>query len=407
MLVTLVPLFDKELRVCAYSLFVRKNNNLLNPTLQGIERFVEETKIDGLEVLDEIGIDTLSPDTPVFMPMSKIAIFSDIASMSHAPHDRLVLFIEENMPADQAYIKRLTELKQMGYGLAVKNVPVTSYVDSAPILSLMDYIFLDSNEIDVSKGKLFFEKAYPNIKICVGNIRTKEYFDVIKEEKGLTWFEGEFYRVPVTVGDAEVSPLKSTYLQLLNVVNKDDFELTEAADVIGRDTALTISFLKMVNTVGHDAEITSIRHAAAMMGQREMKKWINAVVAKELCADRPSEVMRASLLRAKFAEQMAANFEMATSTQELFLVGLFSVLDLILECPMKEALAKITVAKEISDALIEKKGRFAPVLDFIERYEAADWQAISRMAIVQNLDEQQIYDAYIHSARWYRNLLNL
>ncbi len=407
MLVTLAPMFDKEMRVRAYSLLAQKDNYFLNPELTGIERHVEATKIVGVDVLKEVDIETLSPGTDLFLPLSKIAIFKDIASLCSVPHDRMVLLIEDEVPADEAYIGRMLELKKLGYKLAMKNLPVTSYVDHASVIKLLDYVFLDSSQMDVKKAKLFFDKAYPAIKLVVCNIENQEYFDVIKDEKSFELFEGAFYRVPVTKGETDVTPLKATYLQLLNVVNDDDFELTDAADVIGRDTALTISFLKMVGAQVGGSEISSIRHAAAILGQKELKKWINAVVTKELCADRPSEIMRVSMLRAKFAEQLAPAFEMAMSTQELFLVGLFSVLDQILQCPMSDALEKVKVNKEIKQALVEKAGRFAPVLDFILKYEAGNWQEVSRLMIVKNLDMDEVYGAYINSLRWFSELINM
>lgn len=405
MLVTLAPMFDKEMKVSAYSLLAQKDNYFLNPELTGIERHAQATKIVGAEVLREIDIETLSPDTDLFLPLSKIALFKDIASLCDVPHERMVLLVEDEIPADEAYIGRLMELKKLGYKLALKNLPVTSYIDHASVIRLLDYVFLDSTQMDVKKAKIFFEKSYPKLKLVISNIVSEEYFELIKNEKPFVLFEGPFYRIPVTKGEHEVTPLKATYLQLLNVVNDDDFELTQAADIIGRDAALTISFLKMAGSQLGGSEISSIRHATAILGQKELKKWINAVVTKELCADRPSEVMRVSMLRARFAEELAPTFEMATSTQELFLVGLFSILDQILQCPMSEALEKVKVSKEIKDALVERKGRFAKVLDFILNYEAGNWQAVSRLMIVENLDMDEIYKAYVNSLRWFSELI--
>lgn len=404
MLVSLVPMFDKDMKVSAYSLLAQNDNYLLNPTLTGIERHAVAAKINGVDVLNEMGVETLSPGTDIFLPISKIAIFTDVPGICKVPHERLVLLLED-INAEESYVKRLIELKSMGYRLALKNLPVTSYVEHAAIIKLIDYIMLDSTEVDVKKAKIFFTKAYPHVKLCVSNIVSQEYFDAIKDDAEFLWFEGPFYRVPVTKGESEVAPLKATYLQLLNVVNDVDFELTDVADVISRDTALTLSFLKMVGAVA-GAEITSIRQAAAMLGQVELKKWINAVVTKELCADRPSEVMRISLLRAKFAEQLAVLFEMGMSGQELFLTGLFSVLDIILECPMQEALGKIKVSKDIKDALIDHKGKFAKVLDFVVQYEAANWQEVSRVFIVENIEMDDVYEAYINSIKWYHQLLS-
>ena len=193
----------------------------------------------------------------------------------------------------------------------------------------------------------------------------------------------------------------------MNLVNADDFDLTKAADIIGRDTALTILLLQMVNKMAVNSEITSIRHAAAMLGQKELKRWINTAVVNELCSDKPSEITRLSLLRAKFAENLASSFELAGKSSELFLMGLFSVLDLILDKPMDEALKLVKVSHEIEDAMLSQKGALADVMEFITQYEAANWQEVSRLIVLKNLDMDRIYDAYMKSLKWYRELVSI
>ena len=161
-----------------------------------------------------------------------------------------------------------------------------------------------------------------------------EDYEKLKAQGGYHFYEGPFYRIPITKGETEVAPLKINYLSLLNVVNAPDYDLTKAADIISRDTALVISLLEIVNRMSRNSKITSIRHAAAMLGQKELKKWITTAVAKELCSDKPNEITRLSLLRAKFAENLAPSYGLALKSDELFLMGLFSVLDIILSKPM-------------------------------------------------------------------------
>lgn len=404
MLATLIPFFDKEMKVCAYSLFSQKQNSLLNPGVQGFGRNDGAGRVNGLELIESMGLDTLSPDTDVFVPIGNIAVFSDIEAQCKVPHSRLVLLFDNSIENNEVYIKRITELKRAGYKLAARKIAVSEFEPRKEFLKLMDYIILDCKKIDVTKAKLYFSQVYPNIKICVGNIESQEKFEQYKDDDSFQMFEGEFYRIPVTKGEAKVAPLKANYLELLKMVNSEDFELTRAADVIGRDTALVLELLKMVNRMSVNSGITTIRHAAAMIGQKELKKWINTAVTKELCSDRPSEVTRLSLLRAKFAEELAPLFGLTVKAPELFLMGLFSVLDLILNLPMKDALAKINVSKEISDALISKKGELAPALDFMLQYESANWQEVSRQMILANLDMEAVYDAYIKSICWYKDV---
>ena len=190
------------------------------------------------------------------------------------------------------------------------------------------------------------------------------------------------------------------------MINAPDFDLTKAADTISRDTALVISMLKLVNRMSRNSEITSVRHAAAMLGQKELKKWINTAVTKELCADKPNEITRLSLLRAKFAENLAPVFEKASLSSELFLTGLFSVLDIILDKPMEEALKLVNVGRGIQDALLRHEGELASVLDFLTAYENASFQEVSRLLLLGGIKDNDVYDAYVNSLIWYRDLFN-
>ena len=404
MLVTLIPLFDENMAVRAYSIFAQKKNFLLNPSLLGTGSNDGAANIAGLDLIESMGLETLSADKEVFVEVNHISIFSEIDRQCHAPHDKLILLADQTVTSDAVYVNRLKELKEMGYKIAVRKLPFDKIEEYREVLFLMDYVLLDHKKINMNAAKSYFNKIYPDIKLCAVNIDSQADFDTLRENGGFELYEGGFFRVPITKGQAEVTPLKVNYIELLNLVNDSDFDLTKAADVVGRDTALAISLLKMVNRMTVNSGITSIRHAAAMLGQRELKKWINTAVANELCADKPNEITRLSLLRAKFAENLAPIFEMAVHSSELFLMGLFSVLDLILDKPMAEALEMIKVSDNIRNALIDHSGELAQVLDFVLHYENASWQEVSRQMVLKNIAIDSVYDAYTNALQWYRDL---
>lgn len=405
MLVSIIPLFDEDIAVRAYSLFVQKKNYFLNPNLLGGAQFDGAGHVDGLEVIDNMGMETLSNDAEVFVQVSNISVFSDIENQCDAPHERVVLLLDNTVLPSDMYLDRLKALRKSGYKLAIRKLEVSQFEDYREVLQLMDYILLNQRKIDISKAKIYFQSLFPNIKLCAVGVDSMETFEKLKAADGYSLYEGEFFRIPGNRSEHEVSPLKVNYIQLLNMVNSPEFELTEAADIIGRDTALVISLLKMVNRMTRNSTITSIRHAAAMLGEKELRKWLITAVAGQLYTDKPNELTRMSLLRAKFAENLAPVFSMAIQSSELFLMGLFSVLDVILDMPMKDALETIRVSKNISDALVYHKGIFAFPLEFILQYENANWQEVSRLMIVHNIEMQPVYDAYLNALRWYRDTI--
>ncbi|MCR5774152.1 MAG: HDOD domain-containing protein [Lachnospiraceae bacterium] len=407
MLATLIPLFDKNMMTCAYSVFAQKENLLMTPAAAGSARFDGAGFVTGLDIVDSTGIDTLSGSKEVFIEVNDISIFADIDSQCNAPHDKLVLLMEPDITPTENYVRRLAALKNEGYKLAIRNLPIDKFEEYRVILKLLDYIFLDHKKIKIQVARVYFQTQFPNLKLVGINVDSQEEYDKLTADGGYSLYEGDFFRLPKTSGERELAPLKMNYLDLLNIVNDTDFDLTKAADIIQNDAALVVSLLEIVNHMAMNSEITSVRHAAAMLGQKELKKWINTAVTKELCADRPSEITRISMLRAKFAENLAEIFGIGGLAQELFLTGMFSVLDLMLDKTMEEALSMVKISKTIDEALLKRKGDLGEVLSFIEEYETASWQEVSRQMVLRDIDMDSVYSAYLDSLRWFKDLLTV
>ena len=405
MMLTLIPFFDRNMSVSAYSLFTRKNNFLMNPSLLGSRQFDGAAYVDGLELIQELGTTTLSGGKPIFVSLNNISIFSSLESecknTNHAP----ILLIDQTFPPVSMYTDRIRELREFGYHFAIRNLPVHCYEDYAPILSQMDYILIDCQKIDAVKASFYFRKLYPDICICASNIPDTETFGKLSPAETISLFEGTFFRMPVTRGEHKVSPLKINYISLLNLIEEDDFDLTKAADIISQDTALIISLLRLANTRSFNSEITSVRVAVSMLGQKDLTRWIQTTVIEKLCSDKPNELMRLSLLRAKFAENLAPVFGMAMRSQELFLTGLFSILDIILDCSMEEVLSMVRVSGKIRTALLEHTGSLAEVLHFIVKYESAEWQEVSRQLVLKNIEIPDVSHAWVSSLQWYAKLI--
>ena len=403
MMLTLIPFFDRNMSVSAYSLFTRKNNFLMNPSLLGSRQFDGAAYVDGLELIQELGTTTLSGGKPIFVSLNNISIFSSLESecknTNHAP----ILLIDQTFPPVSMYTDRIRELRE--YHFAIRNLPVHCYEDYAPILLQMDYILIDCQKIDAVKASFYFRKLYPDICICASNIPDTETFGKLSPAETISLFEGTFFRMPVTRGEHKVSPLKINYISLLNLIEEDDFDLTKAADIISQDTALIISLLRLANTRSFNSEITSVRVAVSMLGQKDLTRWIQTTVIEKLCSDKPNELMRLSLLRAKFAENLAPVFGMAMRSQELFLTGLFSILDIILDCSMEEALSMVRVSGKIRTALLEHTGSLAEVLHFIVKYESAEWQEVSRQLVLKNIEIPDVSHAWVSSLQWYAKLI--
>ncbi|WP_294239985.1 EAL and HDOD domain-containing protein [Pseudobutyrivibrio sp.] len=404
MLATLVPLFFEDMSVASYCLYAQKENMFEHPHLLGAGKYDGAGSIVGIEVFDSISESDLIDNCSIIIPINNISLFSNIEQQLTRFHGRIMLLLDQSIKPEDSYNKRIMDLKNKGFKLAIKDLPLANVEDYKTLLKDFDLFLVNSDTGDVVEQAKAFRKVLPIIDFCAENLHSKEEFDAAKDSGLFKIFEGTFFRIPINTQDTEVTPIKMNYMKLMSVINRPDFDLEDVANVIGQDPALSIELLKIANKLTLNSNIRSIQQATALLGQRELRRWLNTTLFNGLAAGKPNEITRLSLIRARFAENLAMVFDYAMRKDELFLMGLFSLLNLILDMPMEEALTQVGVSNEIKKALVSGDGIFAPQLDFLLSYEAGDWQEVSRLMVLHDIEMHVVYDAYVEALKWYGNM---
>ena len=404
MLATLVPLFFEDMSVASYCLYAQKENMFEHPHLLGAGKYDGAGSIVGIEVFDSISESDLIDNCSIIIPINNISLFSNIEQQLTRFHGRIMLLLDQSIKPEDSYNKRIVDLKNKGFKLAIKDLPLANVEDYKTLLKDFDLFLVNSDTGDVVEQAKAFRKVLPSIDFCAENLHSKEEFDAAKDSGLFKIFEGTFFRIPINTQDTEVTPIKMNYMKLMSVINRPDFDLEDVANVIGQDPALSIELLKIANKLTLNSNIRSIQQATALLGQRELRRWLNTTLFNGLAAGKPNEITRLSLIRARFAENLAIAFDYAMRKDELFLMGLFSLLNLILDMPMEEALTQVGVSNEIKKALVSGDGIFAPQLDFLLSYEAGDWQEVSRLMVLHDIEMHVVYDAYVEALKWYGNM---
>ncbi|MBR5951739.1 EAL and HDOD domain-containing protein [Pseudobutyrivibrio sp.] len=404
MLATLVPLFFEDMSVASYCLYAQKENMFEHPHLLGAGKYDGAGSIVGIEVFDSISESDLIDNCSIIIPINNISLFSNIEQQLTRFHGRIMLLLDQSIKPEDSYNKRIMDLKNKGFKLAIKDLPLANVEDYKTLLKDFDLFLVNSDTGDVVEQAKAFRKFLPSIDFCAENLHSKEEFDAAKDSGLFKIFEGTFFRIPINTQDTEVTPIKMNYMKLMSVINRPDFDLEDVANVIGQDPALSIELLKIANKLTLNSNIRSIQQATALLGQRELRRWLNTTLFNGLAAGKPNEITRLSLIRARFAENLAMVFDYAMRKDELFLMGLFSLLNLILDMPMEEALTQVGVSNEIKKALVSGDGIFAPQLDFLLSYEAGDWQEVSRLMVLHDIEMHVVYDAYVEALKWYGNM---
>jgi EAL and modified HD-GYP domain-containing signal transduction protein len=195
---------------------------------------------------------------------------------------------------------------------------------------------------------------------------------------------------------------KIAYLELLQAATAPEFNIDDLAAKIKHEASITFRLLRYLNSAvfGLRSEVNSIPHALSLLGELELRKWI-AVVSVGVMADgKPDALLTIPLVRGRFCELMAPLVGMPGHSNDLFLLGLLSVMDAILDQPLTTILADLPVRKEIKEALLARTGLYRQVLDIAIAHERADWEKINALVSKLKLDEGKIPPLYLAAVDW-------
>jgi EAL and modified HD-GYP domain-containing signal transduction protein len=144
--------------------------------------------------------------------------------------------------------------------------------------------------------------------------------------------------------------------------------------------------------------------AVAYIGEDNLKKWIAVLALRGIADDQPLELVRMSLVRARFGEMLAPHFRIKRNPKQAFLVGMLSLLHIALDKSKEEFLRDIPVSEDIHNSLTTKTGVYSDMLQFYEHFEYANWEEVTRFAVNNHLDTQFVNDTYIAAVKWYNDL---
>ncbi|GHU50355.1 hypothetical protein FACS1894127_5420 [Clostridia bacterium] len=401
-----IPLFDENVAVKAYLLKNRRGNEFLDGT--GNASLDKAMVSPPLEMLNIVGLEALTMGKSIFVPVTRFMLLSRLEIQSNQPAEKLVFLIDGSEIENAGnYADNMARLKNLGYSFAIQNIKNLKSVE--PLLAHCSFVFWDARVFGERERELqtYFSNTYNRLANVYANIESLEQFEEISAtRRGL--FEGDFYRLPVSKGmKEEVEPLHVNLINLLNTVQEENFDFDEISGIIEHDPALAVSLLRVVNSVhfSFKEKVKSINQAVVLLGQKEVTKWITTAVTRQLGANKPGELTRLALVRARFAEEVAVLFGLEDFSQSIFLMGLFSALDAMLDLPMEDALKQVRVSDDIYNTLVNRNGPYNPVYQFILDYESANWTNVSRMMIVRDVHTAEVYKAYLGAMLWYNKLL--
>jgi c-di-GMP-related signal transduction protein len=387
------PILNRARELFAYELLFR---NSLQNSCDGLNLELASTSV--LDTSFLIGLEKITAGHRMFINCPRDFLLRDYISLF--PPNLVVVEILENINPDQEVIEACKRLKQAGYTIALDD-----FVDSpdwAALVALADILKVDFRLTDLKEQHAIVSRyAGKKILMLAEKVETQEEYAAAMQ-MGYSLFQGYFFCRPEMMQHRTLPSFKLAYLELLQAATAPEFDIQQLASSIKHEASLTFRLLRYLNSAafGLRSEIHSVAHALSLLGERELRKWIAVVSVGVLADGKPDELMTVPLVRGRFCEMLAPLAGMPAHANDLFLMGLLSVMDAVLDQPLDSILAELPVRAEIKDALQARKGLYWQLLELATAHERADWDKVSVLVSEIGMEEEQVSRLYISAVDW-------
>jgi len=380
------PIFDDKLKVFAYELLFRSGpENYFKPQREASSSIV----VDSTMLFD---LQMLTGNAKAFINLDLPSLQRGAARL--LPPGRVVIEILETIVPTLDVVQLCRDLCASGYELALDD-----YVGHAkwePLLSLIKFLKVDFRVAD-SEVRAALARLHKGngIQLLAEKVETQAEVDEARA-LGYSFFQGYFFCNPSMVSAREIPGNKLVYLHLLLAVSAPDFSHETVEKLLKSDPSLVYKLLRYLNSplIGLRGEIRGVHEAVELLGETEFRRWISILAIIAMAADKPPELIRTALTRGFFCEAMSQPVGISPQSPDLFLMGLLSVTDAILDRPIEEILGSLPISSDTRAALCGGTNRFRDIYDTLLSYERADWPALATAAARLGPIESLIPDCY-------------
>jgi EAL and modified HD-GYP domain-containing signal transduction protein len=312
----------------------------------------------------------------------------------------VVIEIVETVELTPELIQACISIKNMGYRLALDDFDFAPRWE--PLLPHVDIVKVDIVECDQSlMRKSLVRLKQLNIKLVAEKIETSEDFEEYRA-LGFDYFQGYFFARPEVIRQKSLPTSKLSLIELISSSASVNLDFDRINEIIERDVSLSYKLLRFINNplINKTNQISSLRHALNYMGEIEVKKFIALVALANLGEGKTIELLHLCLVRAKFCESVSIAKNRSTNPPTGFLVGLFSLLDALLDEKMSKIINRLPIEDELKNALCGGENELSTYLSMVRAYEVGNWQKIDDLCVDLDLEVRVIQDFYNEALNW-------
>jgi len=318
--------------------------------------------------------------------------------------DSIVIELVGHKSATNKLLKIVKYYHEKGYKVALTEYDLDIKWDI--LFPYITMIKIDIEVINAKRIRPVLERIKPfDIKLVAEKVETNHQLQSLAEV-GFNYYQGFFYHEPEIIEGQTLAPIKSQMLHLISETFNNPLDFDHIAEIIGHDVNLTVGLLKLVNNVatGTRIEITSLKQAAAYLGEDKLKQFVTILALSKLSSTKTNEASRQSLITAKLMSKLATESAFIEISDFAFITGLLSSIEVILSMPMDMILKTMPLAEPIEDALINHGGLLGQLLELTMNYITGKGENIKELIDVYGLDADFIHKEFVCASNWCKSL---
>lgn len=395
-------ILDRQQHLYAYELLFRGDGT--HNQFDGSESEVATKQVISHTLLTA-GLENILAGKKAFLNFD-YPLLSD-ATYLNFPKQSIVIEILESVAPTKDLLNLCRSVRDQGYTLALDDFVWSPEYE--PVSLLANVIKVDIRSTAADEQKRLVEKyTRRGLQLLAEKVETHEEFEKARN-LGYDLFQGYFFARPTVVRGQDIAANKITCLRLLREIYHPDPDFIKLAKLIRQDVALSYKLLRYVNSAAMERResIASLERALVTLGETGIRRWAALATLPALATNKPSELSTLSLVRARFCEQMAQLSGFASSApipaNDAFLVGLFSLLDALVDKPLADALQELRLPATIVDVLLGNtppQHSLRQIYELILCYEGGNWAEVEALAKQNHVPAGTVREAYVEATRW-------
>jgi len=388
-------IFNRKSHVVAYELLFRDSAENFFPKVdphEATSKLIMRTHLND-------GLMPITCGKPALINFCQESLLQELPLL--LPNKQVMVEILETVEPSDEVFNACRKLYHKGYHLALDDFIYKP--EWTRFFNLCRMIKIDLMETPLSKVAPLIAtlKKRKKVKLLAEKVETQEEFEQAKE-MGFNFFQGYFFCKPEMQEKKDVEGNQLVLIELYQEVMRKPLNVKALTGYFEHDVGLSYKLLRFINSgiIPISQEICSIKQALVYLGEEKTRKFIALITTAMLADKKPKELVRTAIIRAKFCE-LAAGRAFAALADEAFLVGLFSLLDAILDQSMESILESLALSDDIADALAEDSDTPLGILiATIRLYEAGEWYRTENEAKKIGLNYKQLSKYYQEAILW-------